>query len=81
MPGILAVCRINLLKLVIDNFSGLGSAFLPHPLCPPLLPRRGGEIRKRGFASLGLSIVLAFSSLFYIALFNSSVSRNTTKEQ
>jgi hypothetical protein len=28
---------------------------LPHPLCPPLLSRRGGGKRKRSFASLRLS--------------------------
>ena len=42
MPGILAVCRINLLKLVIENFSGLGVVFYLTP-CVPLSFQGEGE--------------------------------------
>jgi len=35
--------------------------YLPHPLCPPLLQRRGGgDYIKRGFAPLKLLLVISF---------------------
>jgi len=44
-------------------------SFLPHPLCPPLLQRRGGGLVERGFAPLRLPL-FSGDLLLFVSPFN-----------
>ncbi len=53
-PGQLNRGQLLILKQLMRLVDSQPVNYLPHPLTPPLLQRRGGDVYKRGFAPLKL---------------------------